>query len=91
MLHGAKEEKNILHSIKKRKANWIGHILCTICLLKHVNEGKIDVMREVTRRQGRRRKLLLGFLKAKTGYGILKEEVLERLWICRKTDCGTNE
>jgi hypothetical protein len=48
-------------------------------------------MTEVTRRQGIRRKQLLGVLKANIGYGILKEEVLERLWICHKTDCGTNE
>ena len=25
-------EKDILHTIKGRKANWIGHILCTNCL-----------------------------------------------------------
>jgi hypothetical protein len=23
-----KEQRNILHEISKRKANWIGHILC---------------------------------------------------------------
>ena len=27
---------NLLHEIRKRKANWIGHILCRNCLLKHV-------------------------------------------------------
>jgi hypothetical protein len=36
-----KEQRNILHEISKRKANWIGHILCRNCLLKHVIEGKI--------------------------------------------------
>jgi hypothetical protein len=35
-----KENENILHTIKRRKANWIGHTLHRNCLLKHVNEGK---------------------------------------------------
>ena len=35
------EQMNILHAIKKRKPNWIGHILCRNYLLKHVIEGKI--------------------------------------------------
>jgi hypothetical protein len=36
-----KERRNILHEISKRKANWIGHILCRNCLLQQVIEGKI--------------------------------------------------
>jgi hypothetical protein len=36
-----KEQRNILHEISKRKANWIGHILRRNCLLRHVIEGKI--------------------------------------------------
>jgi hypothetical protein len=28
------EQRNILHEIRKRKANWIGHILRRNCLLK---------------------------------------------------------
>jgi len=35
------EQRNILHEIRKRKANWIGHILRGNCLLKQVIEGKI--------------------------------------------------
>ena len=35
------EQRNILHEIRKRKANWIGHILCRNCLLKQVIERKI--------------------------------------------------
>ena len=34
------EERNILHTIKRRKANWIGHILCRNGFLKHVIEEK---------------------------------------------------
>jgi hypothetical protein len=26
VLHRVKEERNILHTIRRRKANWIGHI-----------------------------------------------------------------
>ena len=36
-----KEQRNILHEISKRKANWIGHILCRNCLLQRVIEEKI--------------------------------------------------
>ena len=36
-----KEQRNILHEIRKGKANWIGHILCRNCLLQQVIEGKI--------------------------------------------------
>jgi hypothetical protein len=37
-----KEQRNILHEIRKRKMNWIGHILCKNCLLQRVIEGKIQ-------------------------------------------------
>jgi hypothetical protein len=42
VLHRVKEERNVLHIIKRRKANWIGHILRRNCLLKHVIEGKSE-------------------------------------------------
>jgi hypothetical protein len=48
-----KEQRNILHEIRKRKANWIGHILRKNCLLQRVTEGKIQGGIEVTGRQGR--------------------------------------
>jgi hypothetical protein len=35
-----KEQRNNLHEISKRKANWIGHILRRNCLLQQVTEGK---------------------------------------------------
>jgi len=44
------EQRNILHKIKKQKANWIGHILRRNCLLKQVIKGKIKGEVEVTRR-----------------------------------------
>jgi len=54
-----KEQRNILHEICERKANWIGHILRRNCLLQRVIEGKIQGKIEVTERQGRRRRKLL--------------------------------
>ena len=41
MLHRVKE-RNVVHTVKRRKANWIGHILCRNCLLKHVVEGEVE-------------------------------------------------
>ena len=75
------EQRNILHEISKRKANWIGHILRRNCLLQRVIEGKIKGEMEVTRRQGRRRKKLLDDLKDRRRYSHLKEEALDRtMW-----------
>jgi hypothetical protein len=40
VLQSVEEDRNILQTIKRRKANWSGHILCKICLLKHVVGGE---------------------------------------------------
>ena len=40
-LHSIKEAKNILRTIKRRKADWIGHIMPRNCLLKCVIEANI--------------------------------------------------
>jgi len=45
-----KEQRNILHEMRKRKENWIGHILRKNCLLQRVIEGKIQGGLEVTGR-----------------------------------------
>ena len=45
-----KDQRNILHEIRKRKANWIGHILRTNCHLKQVIKGKLKREMEVARR-----------------------------------------
>jgi hypothetical protein len=42
VLHRVKEERNIPHTIRRRKANWFSHILRRNCLLKHVIERKIE-------------------------------------------------
>jgi hypothetical protein len=69
---------NILHEIRTRKANWIGHILRRNCVLEQIIEGKIKGEMEVIRRRGRRRKKLLNDLKDRSGYSHLKEEALDR-------------
>jgi len=38
VLLAIKKYRNILHTIKRRKTNWIGHFLRRTCLLKHVIE-----------------------------------------------------
>ena len=81
MLLRVNEQRNILHEIRKRKANWIGHILCRNCLLKQVIDGKIKGDMEVARRRRRRRKKLLDDLKDRRGYSHLKEDALDRtMW-----------
>jgi hypothetical protein len=82
VLHRVKEERNIVHTIKRRKANWIGHILRRDCLLKHVIEGKLEGRIEMTGRRGIRRKQLLDDLKEKRRYWKLKEEAPDRT-VCR--------
>jgi len=75
------KRRNILHEIRKRKTNWIGHILRRNCLLQQVSELKIKGQIEVTRTRGRRRKKLLDDLKDRRGYCHLKVEALDRtMW-----------
>ena len=79
-----KEQRNILHEIRKRKANLIVHILRRNCLLQRVIEGKIKEGIEVTGRRGRRRRKILHDLKERRGYSHLKEEALDRkMWRAR--------
>jgi hypothetical protein len=77
VIHRVKEERNILHKIKRRKANWTGNILCRNCLLKHVIEGKLEGKTEM---RGRRRRLkqLLDDLKEKRRYCKLKDRTVWR-------------
>ena len=79
-----KEQRNILHEIRKRKANWIGHIFRRNCLLQRVIEGKIKGGIEVTGRRERRCRELLDDLKERRGYPYLKEKALDRtMWTAR--------
>jgi len=79
-----KEQRNILHEIRKWKANWIGHILRRNCLLQRVIEGKMQGETKVTGRRGTRRRKLLDDLNERRGYSHLKEEALDRtMWRAR--------
>jgi len=81
VLLSVKEQRNILHEISKRKANWIGHILPRNCLLQRVIGGKINGGTEATGKRGRRRRKLLNDLKERRGYSHMKEEALDRtMW-----------
>jgi hypothetical protein len=83
-LRGVKEERNILHTMKGRKANWIGHILRRNCLLKDGIEGKVLGKAEGTGRRGRRPEELLDDLKETRSYWNLKEDALDRtVWRTR--------
>jgi hypothetical protein len=78
VLHRVKEERNIVHTIKRRKANWIGYILRRNCLLKQLIEGKL----EWTGRRGRRGKQIMDDLMKNCWK--LKEEALDlTLWRTR--------
>jgi hypothetical protein len=50
VLRKVKEKRNMLHTIKRRKANWIGHVLRRNCLVKHIIEGK-DIRDGKTRKK----------------------------------------
>jgi len=79
-----KEQRNILHEIRKRTANWIGHILRRNCLLQRVIEGNIKGGIEVTGSRGKKRRKILDDLKERRGYSHLKEEALDRnMWRAR--------
>jgi hypothetical protein len=78
VLHSVKEERNIVQTIKRRKANWIVYIMRRNCLLKQVIEGKIEGNIGVMRRRGIRCKQLLDDLKGRREYWKLKEDALDR-------------
>jgi hypothetical protein len=65
VLHRINEERNILQTIKRRKANLIGHVLRRNCLLKQVTDGKIDGRIEMMGKRRIRRKQLLDGRKEK--------------------------
>jgi hypothetical protein len=50
VLQRAKEEMHVLHTVKRRKVNWTGHILRRNCRLKDVSDRKMEGKIEVTGR-----------------------------------------
>lgn len=59
VLHTVQEDRNIPHTEKERKANWICQMLCRNRLLNLLIEGKIEGRIEVTGRRDRRSKQLM--------------------------------
>jgi len=93
VLHRVEEERNILYSVNRRKANQIGYILRRDCLLKHFSEGKIWGT-------GRRWKRISSYwmsLRKRKGTGTWKRNysegnsVWKGLWFCHKLDCEIDE
>jgi hypothetical protein len=78
VLHRVKEQRNIIHTIKRRKADWIGHFLHRNYPIKHVIEDEIQGGIGVTGKGGRIRKQLLNALTETRGYSKLEEEALDR-------------
>ena len=82
-----------MHTIKRKKTYFIGHILCRKCRLKHIIEGKIG-QSELRGRQGRKCKQQLNDLRKQTrnywefialcGLELVLEEAMDlssgRLW-----------
>ena len=79
VLYRAMEERNMLHTVPRRKANWIGHILRRNCRLKHIIEGKIEGRMKGKKIRGRKRKQLLNALKERIRYWKLKYKLLVRI------------
>jgi hypothetical protein len=42
VVHRTKEKRNILHTIKGRKTNWIGHTMRRKVFLKPAIEGEVE-------------------------------------------------
>jgi hypothetical protein len=72
------EGKDNPHTIKRKKANWICHMLRRNGFLNLLIEGKIKGRMEVTGRRDRRSKQLMNGPKENRGYWRLKEETLAR-------------
>ena len=64
----------MVHVIKQRQANWIGHVLRHDCLLKTVLERKIEGKRP----RGKPRKKMLGLLMEQEEKKISYEELKRR-------------
>jgi len=79
VLRLVQEQRSLVHVIKQRQANWIGHVLRHDCLLKTVLEGKIDGKRP---REEPRRKmpdLLMEQKDKKISYEELKRGAQSRV------------
>ena len=84
VLHRHKEERSIIHTVKRRKANSIGHTLRRNRVMDHVIEWKLERKVYVRGRRGRRHKQLLDELVETRGYCNVKEwAVYHPVWRTR--------
>jgi len=67
VLQRVREGRSIVHTVNRRKGNWIGHVLRRDCLVKLVIEGDTEGMIEVMGIRGRRCKQLLDDQQEKRG------------------------
>ena len=51
VLHTMKEERNILHTVKQRKASLFGHRLRWNCFVQQVIEGKMEEKKKKTKKK----------------------------------------
>jgi hypothetical protein len=95
-----KEKRNILHTTKRRKANWIGHFLCRNCRLEHVVKGKFEENKSDGKTKKKRQRLINGLKENKwileIGRGSIRSHSVyvtlwRKLWTSRKTDYKMNE
>ena len=95
LLLRVKEGRNNLHTVKKKKANWIGYILRGNCLLKHVIGGKIKGIIEVREDKeeevrsywmaSRKKKQDNGYRGCTRSYSV-ENSLRERLLACHKNE-----
>jgi hypothetical protein len=76
VLSVVKEERNIVHTMKRSNDKWIGHILRRNCCRKHVMEGKI----KGRERLGRGRMWLQNGRKEWRRYWNLKDKQYIIMW-----------
>ena len=91
-----KKEKNMVETIKRRKANSNCHIRSRNGLLKYIIEGMIEGRIEMTERRGRRRDQLLDDRQKKerilliesgsTRLPSMQNSLCNSLGICQETD-----
>jgi hypothetical protein len=68
VLHTVKEGRGIVHTVNRKMANWIGHILHRNCVLNTLLKGNVEGRIEIRGRREGRRKQLLDDLKESRGY-----------------------
>ena len=74
VLKRVKEERNLLKIIRRRKKNWLGHILRGENMLRDVLEGKMNGKRG----RGRPRTGMVSDLKGNLTYGMMKRKAEDR-------------